>query len=505
MKFHDFNFEQEILDSIDSMGFEKASPIQEKAIPAILEQKDLIACAQTGTGKTAAFLLPVLNQLVKNKDKEGIKAIILAPTRELAMQIDQQLEGFSYFTDLSSIAIYGGGSGMDWEMQRKALRSGADFIVATPGKILGHLHMGYVDVSHLEYLILDEADRMLDMGFFEDICSVISYLPKERQTLMFSATMPPKIRKLAEEILTEPETVNIAVSKPAEGVLQAAYLAFDDQKVDLISSLLEGKDLQSVIIFASTKSKVDEIVRNLVKEGFDAKSIHSDLEQSERESRLLDFRNKQFPILVATDILARGIDIESIDLIINYDVPQDAEDYVHRVGRTARAQNTGLAITFVNDQDQYKFLRIERLIEKEVMKLPLPQGFDEGPKYEPIKRRPASNGNRKGGRNDGRGGYQSRGRNNNGQRSGNGKGRNGQSNDRRRNDNNRRGNQGRDNRMSAARRPNNQDRPMTPPKPIKLPSPRKDTAASGNRADNQNPTSSSDQPGIQSYSSIESR
>ncbi|MFA8299102.1 MAG: DEAD/DEAH box helicase [Hyphomicrobiales bacterium] len=387
MKFQEFNFEKEILESIEAMGFENASPIQEQAIPAILEKKDLIACAQTGTGKTAAFLLPVLNELIKTPAEGGIKVVILAPTRELALQIDQQLEGFSYFTDLSSIPIYGGGNGLDWENQRKALTKGADFIVATPGKLLGHLHMGYVDMSDLEFLILDEADRMLDMGFYDDIRQIISYMPEEKQSLMFSATMPKKIKKLAQEVLRDYINIEIAVSKPAEGVLQAAHLVYDDDKVQLIDALIQGKDLPSIIIFSSTKSKVNNIEGHLQDCGYDAKAIHSDLEQDEREERLLAFRNKQFQILVATDIMARGIDIDSISLVVNYDVPQDAEDYVHRVGRTARAANSGLAITFINKEDQYKFLRIERLIDTEVLKLPNPAGVRPGPEYTPINKK----------------------------------------------------------------------------------------------------------------------
>jgi ATP-dependent RNA helicase RhlE len=382
LKFSDFNFESSLQEGLDSMGFETPTPIQEQAIPIILSHKDLIGCAQTGTGKTAAFLLPILNQLSVNPT-DKTDTLIIVPTRELALQIDQALQGFSYFTSVSSLAIYGGSDGSVFERERKALTDGANVIIATPGRLMAHLNMGYVKLDSLKHLILDEADRMLDMGFVDDIMKITTYLPKERQTLLFSATMPPKIRTLATKLLKDPEHISIAISKPSEGIVQGAYLVYDTQKNNLIKLLLKGKDLNSVIIFLSTKQKVKELERDLQKAGLKAKAIHSDLEQNEREEVLLDFRSKKLQILVATDILSRGIDIEDISLVINYDVPGDAEDYIHRIGRTARAASTGVALTFINEYDQQKFLQIETLIGNEVKKLPLPEELGTGPVYAP--------------------------------------------------------------------------------------------------------------------------
>ncbi|OFY84826.1 MAG: ATP-dependent RNA helicase [Bacteroidetes bacterium RIFCSPLOWO2_12_FULL_35_15] len=382
MKFSDFNFEESLQEGLDSMGFENPTPIQEQAIPIIQNNKDLIGCAQTGTGKTAAFLLPILNKLAKDPTTT-INTLIIVPTRELALQIDQALQGFSYFTSVSSLAIYGGSDGSVFEIEKRALTEGANIIIATPGRLMAHLNMGYVKLDSLETLILDEADRMLDMGFVDDILKITTYLPKQRQTLMFSATMPPKIRTLATKLLQNPEHISIAVSKPAEGVIQGAYLVYDTQKNNLIKSLLEGKDLSSVIIFVSTKLKVKELERDLQKAGLKAKAIHSDLEQPEREEVLRNFRSKKLQILVATDILSRGIDIEDIGLVINYDVPGDAEDYIHRIGRTARAASTGVALTFINEYDQQKFLQIETMLGSEVKKIALPENVGVGPAYTP--------------------------------------------------------------------------------------------------------------------------
>lgn len=393
LKFSDFKFEDSLQEGLTSMGFEKPTPIQEQAIPIILSNKDLIGCAQTGTGKTAAFLLPILNKLTRNP-AHTTDTIIIVPTRELALQIDQALQGFSYFTSVSSLAIYGGSDGTVFEKEKRALVEGTNVIIATPGRFLAHLNMGYVKLNHVKHLILDEADRMLDMGFLDDILKITTYLPKQRQTLLFSATMPPKIRTLATKLLVNPEQISIAVSKPAEGVIQGAYLVYDTQKNELIKSLFEGKDLNSVIVFVSTKQKVKELERSLQKSGFKARSIHSDLEQAEREEVLRDFRSKNLKILVATDILSRGIDIEDIGLVINYDVPSDAADYIHRIGRTARAASTGVALTLINEFDQQKFSQIETLIGNEVMKLPMPESIGAGPVYNPsvvIKKRGATN------------------------------------------------------------------------------------------------------------------
>jgi len=382
LNFKELNFTAEVLEGLDAMRFEKATPVQEKTMPHIIAGEDLIACAQTGTGKTAAFLLPILDKLVRT-GHQGTNTLIIVPTRELAIQIDQQLAGFSYFLDVSSTAIYGGNDKDEWNRQKTALTSGADIVVTTPGRLIQHLTMGYVKFDQIQHLILDEADRMLDMGFYEDIMQVVGFLPKQRQTLLFSATMPPKIRELAKEILNNPAEVTLSISKPAEGILQAAYVVYDTQKIPLINSLLKDKDLPSIIIFSSTKSNVKEITKSLVTNGFNAKSIHSDLEQAEREEVLREFKNRNIQILVATDIIARGIDIEKIDLVINFDVPRDAEDYVHRIGRTARAQTQGVALTFINEKEKLEFHKIEQLIEKVVYKVPLPPDFEDGPVYDP--------------------------------------------------------------------------------------------------------------------------
>lgn len=376
------HFEPELIDGLDSMGFEKPTPIQEKAIPIVLSGKDLIACAQTGTGKTAAFLLPVINKIIKAHSDE-VNTLIIVPTRELAIQIDEALQGFAYFTPITAIAIYGGNNGNSFDQEKKALTQGANIIIATPGRLIAHLNQGYVKFDTVKHLILDEADRMLDMGFSDDINKIISFLPAQRQTLLFSATMPPKIRTLATRILKNPEEINIAVSKPAEKVIQGAFLVYNTQKVELIKQLLAGKKLKSIIIFSSTKSNVKQLEKELIGIGMNVAAIHSDLTQDQRNEVLRNFKNKKLQILVATDILSRGIDIDSIELVINFDVPGDAEDYIHRVGRTARAEATGVALTFVNPADQRKFRNIEQLIGSEVKKLPLPPELGPAPEYSP--------------------------------------------------------------------------------------------------------------------------
>lgn len=387
MTFQDFNFDEKLIEGLASMGYTKPTAIQEQAIPLILQNKDLIACAQTGTGKTAAFLLPILHKIINTPDKQRhLNTLIISPTRELATQIDQQVEGLGYFTGISSISIYGGGDGAAWNQQRKALEDGAEIIIATPGRLIALLQMGKINFAHLKHLILDEADRMLDMGFYDDIVKIIKYLPAERQTILFSATMPPKIRLLANTIAKNPEQVNISISKPSEGILQQAYLVFDTQKLKLLTSILADAKYSSVIIFASTKENVKKLDKELKQVGLKAKAFHSDLEQREREEILREFKSKSLPILIGTDILSRGIDVEGINLVVNFNTPHDPEDYIHRIGRTARAATTGVAITFINDKDQRKFAAIEALIGKEIPKLPLPEGLGEGPAYQPNRR-----------------------------------------------------------------------------------------------------------------------
>lgn len=380
MKFEEFNMNKQLLEAISYMGFEKTTPVQEQAIPEILKGNDLIACAQTGTGKTAAFLLPILHHMIEKGEKQ--QALIIVPTRELVIQIDQQVQGIAYFAGIDSVTVYGGGDGGDWETEKKALSEGTRIVIGTPGKLISHLNMGYVNFKNLKYLILDEADRMLDIGFYDDILRIIRYLPEKRQTLLFSATMPPRIRDLASKILSNPSQVSISVSKPAEGVLQGAFATFDNQKMPLLNSLIKDKpDYKSILIFCSTRKKVTEIVKMLKQHKYNVEGISSDLEQHERNDVLNRFKSRQIRVLVATDVLSRGIDIKDINLIINYDVPGDAEDYIHRVGRTARAETTGVALTFVNSDDMYKFKKIETLISDEVAKIPLHPDLGEGPPW----------------------------------------------------------------------------------------------------------------------------
>ena len=390
MKFTELNLEEQLLEAIDHMGFVNATPIQEMSIPIILEGGDLIACAQTGTGKTAAFILPILNKMVGRTDT-NINTLIVVPTRELAIQIEQEIQGLSYFVSVSSIAIYGGGSGKDWEIQKEALVGGTDIIVATPGKLISHIAQGYVDFSKLEHLVLDEADKMLDMGFLDDLMLIFSKLPEKRQNLMFSATMAPKIRQLAQKLLVSPKEVTLSISKPAEGVNQSVYLTFDNQKGPLLKHLLTARpEYTSIIIFTSAKSKVNEIVQSLRKSGFKSTGVSSNLNQEEREEVLRGFRSKRIRIIVATDVMSRGIDVKEINLVINFDTPHDAEDYVHRVGRTARANTKGEAITLVNEKDMRKLAQIEKLIEAQIPRLNLPEELGTGPEYK-INAKPKNN------------------------------------------------------------------------------------------------------------------
>ncbi len=393
------------MEGISAMGFEKPTPIQEQAIPAILEGKDIIGSAQTGTGKTAAFLLPVIQNIIASREASKTRALVIVPTRELAQQIDQQMEGFSYFTPVSSIAVYGGGDGSIFAQEKKALSEGTEIVICTPGRMIAHLNNNYVQFDSLKYLILDEADRMLDMGFFEDIMKIIQYLPKQRQNLMFAATMPDEIRKLARKVLHQPVELNIAVSKPAEKILQVAYVVYETQKLPLVTHLLKGRDLKSVIVFCSTKLAAKQLGRQLKREGLKAEDIHSDLDQKTREEIMLDFRNRKLNILVATDLLSRGIDVDNIELIINYDVPHEGEDYIHRIGRTARAETDGIAITLISQEEQFKFGRIEKMLEKEVTKSSVPEEFGETPAYDPSKNRGRSGNFRGGGRKGGGGGH----------------------------------------------------------------------------------------------------
>ncbi|MCU0417912.1 MAG: DEAD/DEAH box helicase [Cytophagaceae bacterium] len=386
MTFADFNFQEDLLLSLADMGFQEPSPIQEQAIPIIQSGRDLVACAQTGTGKTAAFMLPLLDIITRN-DIDGLKVLVIVPTRELAIQIDQQIQGFSYHLSVSSTAIYGGGDGVSWDQQRHSLIKGVDIIVATPGRLMAQLQSGVVSLKTVKHIVLDEADRMLDMGFYDDIIKILKHLPTVRQTIMFSATMPPKMRHLAKQLMFDPAEVNISISQPASGIHQLAYLVFKENKNKLVQHLLSKDTYNRIIIFTSTKEEVKKLERDLSRLGLELKGFHSDLDQEEREAIMRSFRNNQLQLLIGTDILSRGIDIEGIDLVINMEVPGDPENYIHRIGRTARASTEGTAITFISDDDQYKFFKIESLIGREVNKLLTPSEIGESPLYQPERKK----------------------------------------------------------------------------------------------------------------------
>jgi len=411
MYFDELDLGDDLLDALDAMHFDTCTPIQEKAIPPALEGHDLMAIAQTGTGKTAAYLLPVLERLTYgNYPTDAINCVIMTPTRELAMQIDQQMEGFAYYLPVSSLPIYGGTDGRGFSQQQHGLRQGADVVIATPGRLLAHLQMGYCDLSRVSFFILDEADRMLDMGFYEDIMSIASHLPKERQTLMFSATMPPKIKQLASSLLHNPVEVKTQVSRPADAIEQSAAVVYEPQKEGMLRHLLKTKAAKRVIVFVASKQKVKALTRSLRRAGVKAAEMHSDLEQDRREEVMLAFRASRIDVLVATDIVARGIDIDDIAMVVNYDVPREAEDYVHRIGRTARAGAGGKAVTLVGPQDQQRFGAIERFLKYEVTKEQIPASLGDAPEYRPSKpsRRAAGKGKPKdqGGKGQGKGRYQ---------------------------------------------------------------------------------------------------
>ncbi|HMJ48630.1 MAG TPA: DEAD/DEAH box helicase [Ferruginibacter sp.] len=384
MKFKDFGFDDRLMEGIDASNYEDATPVQQQVIPLILSGKDIIASAQTGTGKTAAFLLPLIHRIINGQhDGNAITAMVIVPTRELAIQIAQHMEGLSYFTSVSSIPVYGGGDGNAFVQEKKALSMGADVVVCTPGKMMAHIKMGYVKLNSLQYLVLDEADRMLDMGFYDDIMFIIKHLPAKRQNLLFSATMPPRIRTLARQILHNPAEINISLSKPPEKIIQQAFMVYEAQKIPLILHLLKEKNFKTVLVFCSSKLNVKQLTRELKRNGIKAGEIHSDLEQESREDILMQYKSGRLPVLVATDILSRGIDIDNIDLVINFDVPHDGEDYVHRIGRTARAEADGTAYTLVSVKEQRKFSAIEKLLGKEVTRITVPVHVGEQPDYNP--------------------------------------------------------------------------------------------------------------------------
>lgn len=380
MRFDELLTNDSVLDGLWDMHFDECTPIQEHTIPAVLEGRDVLACAQTGTGKTAAYLLPVINELAEGGFPENaVNCVVMAPTRELAQQIDRQLQGFAYFMPVSGIAVYGGTDGVTYDQQRKSLKAGADVVIATPGRLLAHLGMGYVDLSKVSFFILDEADRMLDMGFYDDIMQIYSHLPKEAQVLMFSATMPPKIQQMAKKILKDPVEIKLAVSKPAEKIRQSSYICYESQKMPILKKLFKDNPPQRVIIFSGSKLKVKTLAREFRRMPFKVAEMHSDLEQTARDNVMLDFKAGKTQVIIATDILSRGIDIDDIEMVINYDVPRDPEDYIHRIGRTARADRDGRAVTFVSPEEAFRLKRIEKLLEKEVPRENVPAEFGDAP------------------------------------------------------------------------------------------------------------------------------
>jgi ATP-dependent RNA helicase RhlE len=383
LTFKEFGLDESLIEGIEASGYENATPVQEQVIPLILNGQDIIASAQTGTGKTAAFLLPIINRLLASRHDDQINALVIVPTRELAIQIAQNLEGLAYFTPISSIAVYGGGDGSNFSTEKQALSRGADIVICTPGRMIAHLNMGYVRTKGLQYLVLDEADRMLDMGFYDDIMKIISFLPAVRQNLLFSATMPTKIRDLARKILHEPAEINIAISKPPAKIVQKAFVVYETQKIPLVKWLLKSSNLKSTLIFCSKKHNVKQLTMELKRSRFNVKEIHSDLDQAGREDVMVEFKSRRLPILVATDILSRGIDIDNIEMVINYDVPNDGEDYIHRIGRTARAETDGVAFTFISEKEQNKFRTIEDLLGSPVNKAAVPEEFGPSPEYSP--------------------------------------------------------------------------------------------------------------------------
>ncbi len=388
MKFDELGLSEEVMQGIDTMNYKEMTPVQEQTIPIILTGRDMIGCAQTGTGKTAAFLIPLLEKLAREGNPQDVvRSLIISPTRELAQQIDVQWQGFSYFLPVSANVVHGSSDGIEWSRQKQAMQMGADVVIATPGRLISFIEIASgIDLSHVEYFVLDEADRMLDMGFSDDIMKIIAKLPEKRQTIMFSATLPPKIRDLARKIMHDPAEVNIAVSKPNEAIDQSAYVVYERQKTGLVCELFANSAGSKTIIFASSKLKVKELAFTLKRMKLNVAAMHSDLDQPKREEVMLDFKNGKIDLLVATDIVARGIDIMDIGTVVNFDVPRDAEDYIHRIGRTARADADGRAITFISEKDQGSFHRIEEFIGREIPKLPLPEILGQGPAYKPLER-----------------------------------------------------------------------------------------------------------------------
>jgi ATP-dependent RNA helicase RhlE len=388
MSFQQFGLHPDLLKAIHHQGYHEPTPIQQQAIPVALTGRDLIGCAQTGTGKTAAFALPILNKLHPIKSGK-IRALILTPTRELAAQINEVLQGLAAYTKIYTAAIYGG---VGMPPQERALRLGTDVIVATPGRLLDHLNNGVSRFDGIEFFVLDEADRMLDMGFLPEVKRIIARLPQQRQTMMFSATMPKEILQLSRQILRDPAMIQIGrQAAPVEGVSQSAYPVAQHLKTDLLVALLETNEMESVLIFARTKVRTERLARQLKQGGFEAALIHGDRTQGQRLAALEGFRNRRYRILVATDIAARGLDVDGISHVINFDVPVTPEDYVHRIGRTARAKAAGEALTLVAPAEESFLAAIQQLTKTKIPRQTVPD-FDYGRVFQP---RPEGEGRRR--------------------------------------------------------------------------------------------------------------
>ena len=490
MYFDELDLNDNVLDALYDMRFDTCTPVQEKCIPEILEGHDVLGVAQTGTGKTAAYLLPVLSKLDDGGyPKDAINCVIMSPTRELAQQIDQAMQGFGYYLqDVSSVAVYGGNDGNRYDQELKSLRMGADVVIATPGRLITHISLGNVDLSKVSFFILDEADRMLDMGFSEDINTIASKLPKTCQTIMFSATMPEKIEELAKTLLKDPVEIKLAVSKPAEKIKQEAYVCYETQKMTIIKEIFKAGDMKRVIVFSGSKMKVKQLAAALQQIGINCGAMHSDLEQAERDDVMFKFKSGQYDVLVATDIVARGIDIDDIEMVINYDVPHDTEDYVHRIGRTARANRDGRAITFVNEEDQYWFQQIEKFLEKVVEKMPLPEGCGEGPEYIKLNKPKKNNGRGgKGGKQGGKG----RGKNGENRNKKNAENKNNGENGKNGNEGNNANNEGKTKTSAKSRRQKDRDQTSHKRKPNK-PNDRKEKNPRNNSENGEQPNAPKD-------------
>ncbi|GAA5520929.1 DEAD-box ATP-dependent RNA helicase CshA [Fodinibius salicampi] len=373
LSFEQFTLNEKLSLGLQDLNYTDPTPIQEECIPLILNGRDVIGAAQTGTGKTGAFVIPLIQRIMENPS-EHTQALILSPTRELAQQIEEQIFALGYHTGVSSATVTGGS---DYGTQVKAIRAGVDIIVATPGRLIDQMKVLDLDFSHLNYLVLDEADRMLDMGFLPDVMKIVKKLPEERQTMLFSATMVEEVQKVVDQVMKNPAEVEFEVSKPAESVDQQIYFVHPKQKLKLFEKLFDADKYETAIVFCATKRGTDEVERMLKKRGVDAVSMHGDRDQKERNEALRLFKNRSHPVMVATDVLSRGIDIDDVSLIVNFDVPNNPEDYIHRIGRTGRYDKSGTAITFVSNKDKKYYHSIKEVVGDQLSVKELPEEKNE--------------------------------------------------------------------------------------------------------------------------------